>query len=368
VQSRDLAGSRDVAAVLYKRVEERAGGLTPLPAGTWLSEVPEDATEYVRNLARLQDGREVRLGQHAAVAQPEWAVSALGPVPDDPEGRARWEDGAGRLCAYREPYGYDHPADAIGPEPSPDSPEQRARWHRAFEALGPVDGPDLRGEETGRLLLIRDQYKHETAWAPRFVAPALRQERIKVREAGQFVMRSEAEQRAAEKRGDLEAAGKHAQAGEWWAKLQETYREHETELAKIDQAYQDWEHTVKDALQRAEAADAILIRREPGIALEPLRSAEPPAVTEEERAQLDAEPGQEAQQAPWMADAKRTAEKAAAAIANRRAMREPGEDPEADDGPPAWLAPDPVQRDAIVHPPEPWMPSPQIEPGLEAGG
>ena len=370
VGSGDLAGSRGVAAVLYKRVGKQLDGHVPLPAGTWASEVPEGAPAWVRNLATLQDGREVRLGQHAAVTQPEWAVNAFGPVPDDPEDRAKWEGQAGPVFAYRERYRYEHPSDAIGPEPSANSPEQRARWHRAFAALGPVDGPDLRHEETGKLLLIRDQYKYETEWAPRFVAPALRQERIKVAEAGQFIMRSEAEQRAAEKRGDLETAGKLAQSGEWWAKLQQSYREHEAELAKIDQAYQDWDHTVKDALQRAEAADVILHQREPGLVLEPLRSAEPPAVAEEERAQLDAGPGQEAERPSWLDGAVRSAEKAAEAIANRRSMREPGEDPETDpDREPAWLAPDPVQRDAIIHPPEPWMPpAPQIEPDLEAGG
>ena len=35
-------------------------------------------------------------------------------------------------------YGYHHPGDAIGPEPSHQAPDQRAAWHQAFAALGAV--------------------------------------------------------------------------------------------------------------------------------------------------------------------------------------------------------------------------------------
>ena len=75
-------------------------------------------------------------------------------------------------------YGYDHPDDPIGPEPSREAPDQRAAWHEAFTALGPVDGPDVRAMTDGRLWLLRDTYTAETAWAPRHVGKELRLVRL----------------------------------------------------------------------------------------------------------------------------------------------------------------------------------------------
>ena len=66
----------------------------------------------------MMDDRKERLGQHAAQTAPTWAVNALGPVPADPDARREWETKASSIGAYRETYGYDHPEDPIGPEPS----------------------------------------------------------------------------------------------------------------------------------------------------------------------------------------------------------------------------------------------------------
>jgi AAA domain len=44
-------------------------------------------------------------------------------------------------------------------------------------ALGPADGPDVRGMPDGQLLHLRDTYPIETAWAPRYVGDELRQVR-----------------------------------------------------------------------------------------------------------------------------------------------------------------------------------------------
>jgi len=40
---------------------------------------------------------------------------------------------------------------------------RRTGWHEAFTALGPVDGPDVRGMPDGTLLHLRDTYPIETA-------------------------------------------------------------------------------------------------------------------------------------------------------------------------------------------------------------
>ncbi len=53
----------------------------------------------------------------------------------------------------------------------------RAAWHEALAALGPADGPDVRGLPDGTLLHLRDTYLLETAWAPRWVGDELRQVR-----------------------------------------------------------------------------------------------------------------------------------------------------------------------------------------------
>ena len=112
------------------------------------------------------DARKQRIGEHAAASALPWAVTALGPVPDDPAARLDWQQRAASIGAYRELSGHDHPADPIGPEPAAGSPDLRAAWHEALAALGPADGPDVRGMPDGLLLHLRDTYPVETAWAP----------------------------------------------------------------------------------------------------------------------------------------------------------------------------------------------------------
>ncbi len=80
----------------------------------------------------MMDDRARRLGQHTTQAPPVWALAALGPVPADPAARSAWERKASSIASYREMYGYNHPDDPIGPEPSRESPDQRAAWHEAL--------------------------------------------------------------------------------------------------------------------------------------------------------------------------------------------------------------------------------------------
>ena len=121
------------------------------------------------------DARKDRIGEHAAQHALPWAVTALGPVPDDPPGRADWQLRAAAIGAWRELSGHCDPADPIGPEPVAAAPDLRAAWHEALAALGPSDGPDARGMPDGTLLHLRDTYPVETAWAPPWVGDKLRQ-------------------------------------------------------------------------------------------------------------------------------------------------------------------------------------------------
>ena len=213
IASRDLAGTRDIASVLDTRIRPRVDPLLPQPQGPWTERVPHlldpDRRAYLAEIAAMMDSRKQRLGQHAAQVAPAWAITALGPVPDDAAVRQEWERKASSIAAYREMYGYDHPHDPIGPEPTRDTPEQRAAWHEAFLALGLASEPDVRAMRNGKLWLIRDTYTAETAWAPRHVGRELRLARLGAVNADQSAIRAAAEADAARKAGDYARAGRH---------------------------------------------------------------------------------------------------------------------------------------------------------------
>jgi hypothetical protein len=170
IAGRDLAGARDIPAVLDARIRNRTGSLVPLPPGPWSARVPAvvdaERRAYLTEVAALMDARKDRLGEYAARHALPWAIGALGPVPEHPLDRLDWQKRASSIGAWRELSGYDHPTDPIGPEPVTAAPDARAAWHEALAALGPADSPDVRGMPDGRLLHLRDTYPVETAWAP----------------------------------------------------------------------------------------------------------------------------------------------------------------------------------------------------------
>ena len=149
IASRDLAGARDIAAVLDARIRPRVDPLLPQPQGPWTSRVPRPARPRPSGLPgrdrRMMDDRTQRLGQHAAQTGPAWAVTASARCP--PTGRPP------RLGDTRQPRSpptarytaTTTPATRSAPSPAAEAPDQRAAWHEAFAALGPADGPDVRG-------------------------------------------------------------------------------------------------------------------------------------------------------------------------------------------------------------------------------
>ena len=187
IAERDLAGSRDIPSVIDARLRHRVGSLVPLPSGPWSAQVPTIADAgrraYVTEIAALMDARKDRIGEHAAEHGLPWATGALGPVPGHPVDRLEWQRRAGSVGAYRELSGYDDPVDPIGSEPAAAAPDRRPAWYEALAALGPVDGPDVRGMPDGTLLHLRDTYPVETAWAPQWVGDELRQVRAGAWEA-----------------------------------------------------------------------------------------------------------------------------------------------------------------------------------------
>ena len=279
ITSRDLAGSRDIAAVLDARIGPRIDPLLHQSQGRWTSRIPSlpdsDRRTYLAQIAAMMDDRTRRLGQHAAQTAPSWAVSALGPVPAGSAARRQWEDQAASIAAYRETYGYDHPDDPIGPEPAHQAPDQRAAWHQAFAALNPAAQPDVRTMSDGQLWLERDTYAAQTAWAPPYAGKELRLSRLGALDAALGVIRADAETAAARKADDHDRAARHEHLAASYRALRDHYQQRGQVLAQDMAARQEWEQATGQSRRLAIVADAELRRRHPGRKIEPLRSAEP---------------------------------------------------------------------------------------------
>ena len=175
---RPFTGARSHSAVLDARIREMNGHLPPRIRNSWAESLPTftnlDLGRYMTEIAAAMDDRQRRIGEHVAREAPLWATQALGQVPDQPEHRAQWEHKAWQLGAYREMFGWDHPGEAIGPEPGPAFPEARSEWHAAFAVMARIRGIDVRHLANGHLLARRRAYEAETSWAPKHVAEELR--------------------------------------------------------------------------------------------------------------------------------------------------------------------------------------------------
>jgi hypothetical protein len=342
IESRDLAGVRDVAAVLDARIRQRVHPLLPQPQGPWPDRVPH-----------LAD-RTKRIEQFAASHALPWAITALGPVPTDPAARRDWEEKASAIGAYREMYGYHHPDDPIGPEPSHHSPDQRAAWHHAFTALGPTGRPDVRTMPDGRLWLIRDTYTTETRWAPRHTGRELRLARLGAASAGLNAIREDAEAHAARKDGDHQRAARHERWAASYRAMSQHYRQQETTFAATMANRRAWEQATVHTRHLAIAAAAELRHRHPDQRIEPLQSAEPKPVSDAERDDLTLAVDQKIGQiAGWIEDlaAQRTAFREK--LEERRTLRIPSAAPGWEDLGQAFPTPVAPENDAILRPPKP---------------
>ena len=360
IASRDLAGARDIASVLDTRIRQRVDPLLPQPQGPWTERVPQlpdsEHRAYLAEIAAMMDGRKQRLGQHAAQIAPAWAITALGPVPDDAAVRQEWERKAASIAAYREMYGYDHPHDPIGPEPTRDTPDQRAAWHEAFLALGPAGQPDVRAMRDGRLWLIRDTYAAETAWAPRHVGRELRLARLGAANADLGAIRAAAEADAGRKAGDHARAGRHEELAASYRAMADRYRQQETIFAQTMADRTEWEHATEHSRRLAIAADAELRRRHPETSIEPLHSAEPAPASDTDREQLTLAPDQQIGEiVAWIRDLAAQRQAFREKIDEYQGLMVPSEDSDWGDlgqAFPAWRAPG---RDAILQPPKPQL-------------
>jgi conjugative relaxase-like TrwC/TraI family protein len=358
IAERELDSARDVPAALDARIRYRLGSLVPLPAGPWSAQVPRIADPerraYITQIAALMDARKDRLGEHAAEHALPWAVAALGPVPEHPPARLDWQNKAASIGAWRELSGHDHPADPIGPEPATAAPDLRAAWHEALAALGPTDGPDVRGMPDGRLLHLRDTYPVETAWAPQYVGDELRQVRAGAWNAHLSTLRASAEAKASDGRGQHDTAARQRELADSYRALREVYRQRETVFAAVMADHADWDAATRAQRHLAVAADAELRRRHPEQRFTPLRSAEPQPATEAERDELTLTPGQPIpEMGQWIKDLAAEHHAFADKLAERQSLTAPSEDPGYGDlgqAFPPWPGP---ARGAILQPPKP---------------
>jgi hypothetical protein len=362
IAERDLAGSRDLAAVIDARLRRRTGSLVPLPAGAWSAQVPAipdpERHAYVTEIAALMDARKDRIGEHAAEHEPPWATSTLGPVPGHPLDRLEWQRRAAAVGAWRELSGYDHTADPIGPEPIAAAPDLRAAWHEALAALGPIDGPDVRSMPEGLLLHLRDTYPLETAWAPQYVGDELRQVRAGAHDARLAAIRAAAEAQAARRHSQHQHAERQQTLAASYRAMHDAYRVRETVLAAVMSDRSDWDAATRHQRHLAVAADAELRRRHPARSYPPLRSAEPAPPTQAQRDELTITPGKQIPETgQWIKDLAAQRHAFADKLADRQSQRIPSEDPDYGDlgqAFPSWPAP---ARQAILQPPKP-----EIEP------
>ena len=382
VAQRDLEGVRSVSAVLAQRVRDMTEHLPTPSRESWLARVPHtdnpDTQRYLNEVAQAMDGRQLRLGQDAAEHPPLWATQALGDVPDDAEARAQWEGRAGKIAAYREQYGWDHPGRAIGPEPNTTSPEARAEWRNAQSVMEKFDGIAVRHLTDGQLILRREAYARETSWAPKYVANELRLARLAEHDSKVQAAFYRQEAEAAAARGDHERADLLQITSESAAANVTRATRKQQELSPIHEARTAWERLTEPTLRLAQASDEELHRRGVLGDEDKLKSAEPEAIrypepTAEHHEEDDRQPPTRAQQereqmaalgldrerpadpdvSRQLAEAAEHARMQQARIDELLSMREPAEDPEELDLGRPWAALAGRDREAILQPPKP---------------
>jgi len=376
-----LGDAHNLAAVLHHRMGSEVGTLVPRAAIPYREQVPEaedpEKAAYLAELAEAMDKRTERIGEHAAEVQPVWARQALGAVPeDDPVARLDWEKRASDVAAYRERYGFDSETDAIGPEPTGDAPEMRAAWHRAFAAVGPAEGVDLRGAPDGQLLRMRSTYEAETSWWPRDVTSELRHVRLGSVNAHVEAVRAQAEVAAARARGDEEVASRHEAAAKSWAAMKNAYAKHEETLVPLDEDRKAAEQTTEASRHLIVAADSEYRHRHPEEQLAPLRSAEPARVSDEERSELDKDPRAEDYVQPaWITEIQARRGAVHERLDAQKNVLVPDEDPDYGAEGEAWPEVAGREKEAILQPPKPELGPSEVVAGkvaeradAEAGG
>ena len=359
IASRDLAGARDIAAVLDARIRPRVDPLLPQPQGPWAGRVPElpdpDRQAYLAQIAAMMDDRTRRLGQHAAQTSPAWAVTRPRPGTRRPgrpprlgtQGRRdRRLPGDVRLRPSRRP---DRPrtqpprhqtSGPPGTRPSPPS----ARPTDPTSAPCPTGGcgcsatptpprPPGHPATSGRNCGWPGSAPSTPPWAPSAPTP---KPTPPARPATTTAPGGTRPWPPATGPCATTTSSENRPSPRPWP----TGRNGSTPPPQ--------------SRHLAIAADAELRRRHPGQKIEPLRSAEPAPASDTEREQLDPAPdGKLTETAARIRDLAVQRQAFRAEIDERPRLMRPGQDPvwgDLGEALPAWRA---SGRDAILQPPKP---------------
>ena len=335
IGERDLAGSRDLAAVLDARIRYRLGSPVPLPAGPWSAQVPAIADPerraYLTEIAALMDARKDRIGEHAAEHALPWAVAALGPVPEHPPDRLDWQKRAASIGAWRELSGYHHPTEPDRPRTRRGRPGPAGRLARGPRR--PRPGRRARRPRHARRHAaaparhLPDRNRLGTAIRRRRTPPGPR--RRLARPPGRPARPRRSQSRAA-RRGQHDRAARQQELSGSYQALHQAYRQRETVFAATMADRADWDTATRAQRHLAVAADAELRRRHPGQHYPPLRSAEPQPATQAQRDELTLPAGEQnpPEMGQWIKDLAAAHRTFAGTLAERQSLTVPSEDPD----------------------------------------
>jgi conjugative relaxase-like TrwC/TraI family protein len=266
IGQRALFGADSISDVLRWRIHTTLTSRTPehdTSTGGWAASTahrPGPIGEYLVELGRAADIRQHHLGQQALHTSPDWAVSTLGPVPEQAADQGEWARRAGSIAAYRQLASIPDTATSLGGAPSREQPLHRRLWQRAVTAAGtPADALDYTTATDQELRQMRATYQSALAWAPAYVNDELRDARLAA-----TGYRTDAILWAAE--ADLLAAGTPAReradtdtrAAEH---LTTVYTRRAEQLATVAAARQSWHERTEPQRTRHQFAGDELVRR-----------------------------------------------------------------------------------------------------------
>jgi hypothetical protein len=196
------------------------------------ADIPTADADTLRALHDQAATRTAQLGALTAQTAPDWAVLALGPVPDtaNVEDRADWERRAGIAAAHREAVGYDHPTRALDRLPGLSAPERRASYAAAWQALGrPESELDETAMTEGQLLTRIAAWQREKQWEPPYVDDQLHAAETALETARQTAALAEAQADQADRAAD------HARAEALRAAAEQLRGDVAVQAAVVDQ-------------------------------------------------------------------------------------------------------------------------------------
>ncbi|HUY10047.1 MAG TPA: MobF family relaxase [Candidatus Dormibacteraeota bacterium] len=178
---RGLEDAEDIAAVLHWRLRRAESAARVVLGSSFAELTPANGGELdavMAEVAGVMDARMAVLAETVAAEAPAWAVE-LGPRPEGEE--RQWSSSAGLVAGYREAFGWDDPADPLGPRPPAARVDARAWWDRAALALGQTEPESLAAMSNEELNLLVEAARAEAA--PPRVAVALADLSAQLREA-----------------------------------------------------------------------------------------------------------------------------------------------------------------------------------------